>query len=306
MKFLEAIKIINEIQNQFEKSIQENKPAEEIKRIIGVRTLDLNNYVPLSQEQQDCITKDIMKASELRIQNYQTVFNYIKISLDEIQSFLETNVNIDDDVSNFEEIKRELNERNIFITKESEDSAVETDVSQKLFKKAASDEKIKEKEIIKLKKVHSETTRNDDADFSERIMMENALVLPPKNSPFNYQNVKDMTRMRSKKFSVYGEDMPKRVKTDEKKVSIANILEEGVYDSDKEQIETETNKETAAKMSEEQEEDDDEVINNEEYSDDNEEKKAQITDNINNTKIDTKNNENYQNKLNQQQECTVF
>ena len=72
-------------------------------------------------------------------------------------------------------------------------------------------------------------------------MLENAFVLPPKNSPFNYQNVKDMTRTRSKKFSVLSHDKktePKRKSLDdtqgkEKKRKIilesihnANIIDE--------------------------------------------------------------------------------
>ena len=48
-------------------------------------------------------------------------------------------------------------------------------------------------------------------------MLENVFVIPPKNSPFNYQNVKDMTRTRSKKFSVMNHESFNKKKMKEEK-----------------------------------------------------------------------------------------
>ena len=51
-------------------------------------------------------------------------------------------------------------------------------------------------------KIEEKRKSNVDTDFQEGIMLENIVVMPPKNSGFNYQVVKDMTRMRSKNFAV--------------------------------------------------------------------------------------------------------
>ena len=88
MRFLETIKIISDIQKKFEESIKENiKPIDEVKKLIN-NNLNINNYLPLSKKQKEKIEKDIDKSSILRIQNYDTVFNFMQNSLNEIQNFL--------------------------------------------------------------------------------------------------------------------------------------------------------------------------------------------------------------------------
>lgn len=88
MRFLETIKIISDIQKKFEESIKENiKPIDEVKKLIN-NNLNINNYLPLSKKQKENISKDIDKSSILRIQNYDTVFNFMHNSLNEIQNSL--------------------------------------------------------------------------------------------------------------------------------------------------------------------------------------------------------------------------
>ena len=191
----ETLEIISEIQNQFDNSVKENKkPLEEIKRLID-NNLNINNYIALSDLQKENITNDIERSSELRIQNYNTAFNYIRTSLEGIKDCLEKIV------SNEEE---------------SEDDIIESDDNS-------------ENKTTFLTYRESSTKQGDneeDTDFSEGVMLENAFVLPPKNSPFNYQNVKDMTRTRSKKFSVMNhEGFNKKKMKEEKDKRIKKVMD---------------------------------------------------------------------------------
>ena len=69
--------------------------------------------------------------------------------------------------------------------------------------------------------------QEEDTDFSERAMLENAFVIPPKNSPFNYQNVKDFTRTRSKRFDVLKQQksLKKRKSKDDSEITQHIILD---------------------------------------------------------------------------------
>lgn len=228
MNFIDAIDIINEIQEQFAKSVQNNKQLEEIKKIIGDNNLDIMNYIPLTDIEKNSITEDIEKSSELRIQNYNTVFNYIKVSLDDIQAFLENNEN-----ENKTEEKKKVERKKTKSKTHYENSKEQNQIKLKRLKSRnliakEITENIKQTKIENNKNDNSENmdiirenTLGEDADFSAGIMQENALVLPPKSSPFNYQIVKDLSRMRSKKFSV--RDNTKITKKINKNVILSDV-----------------------------------------------------------------------------------
>ena len=208
--FLQTINIISEIQEQFESSVKENKkPLDEIKRLID-NDLNIDNYIALSENQKENITTDISLSSDLRIQNYKTAFNYIFTSLDDIEHGLERllpqehseqidEVDVDDIIQNDNYC--------------SSGDELEEDINEEV----VTNKEINNESKGKFHTYRGETvkqTKLDDADFSEGDMLENAFILPPKNSPFNYQYVKDMARMRSKKFSVLNHDKKKNKKSD--------------------------------------------------------------------------------------------
>lgn len=171
---------------------------EEIKRLID-NNLSIDNYIALSDLQKENITTDIERSSDLRIQNYQTAFNYIRTSLDGIKDCLEKIITNEEESEGFDSSLDIIENDNDDIGEQNEKKVYHT-YRGKTFK--MDNENVEE-----------------DTDFSEGVMLENAFVLPPKNSPFNYQNVKDMTRTRSKKFSVLSHEKktePKRRSLDEK------------------------------------------------------------------------------------------
>ena len=87
-KLFETINIITKIQNRFEESIRQNKkPMNEINNLINNKT-KINNYLPLNKKQKDNILNDANNSSLLRIQNYNTVFNYIYNCLNDIHNSL--------------------------------------------------------------------------------------------------------------------------------------------------------------------------------------------------------------------------
>lgn len=174
----ETLSIITEIQSQFESSVKENKkPIEEIKRLID-NNLTLDSYIALSSLQKENISTDIERNSDLRIQNYESAFHYIQVGIEGIQECLE----------------------NIMTKEDSEDFTIDNEDDDTILSNNTSHE-------LKYSDAHANTEEcpmmeEEDTDFSERAMLENAFVMPPKNSPFNYQNVKDFTRTRSKRFEV--------------------------------------------------------------------------------------------------------
>ncbi|MCQ2815991.1 MAG: hypothetical protein MJ252_01885 [archaeon] len=254
--FIKAIEIINEIQTQFEKCFQESRSEDDIKKIIGSKT-DLDSYIPLTEEQKDHMTKDIKKSSELRMENYKTVFSYIESSLNDIKIYYETNKNNESEGSE-DDKSTKGNKKNIrdtlLIIKQKSQEKGEKEKKEKIKSiplppknKNGNDNNtntnIKSNGSTSLKNEYS----NEDTDFSESAMLENAFVVPPKNSPFNYQNVKDMTRYRSKKFSIYPSKRKSTKKTlnkENKKINIDQILpEENYVNTDSEEEKEEKNKE---------------------------------------------------------------
>ena len=237
----ETLKIISEIQKQFEDNVRNNKkPLDAIKKIIN-NEYTIFTYVPLSQFQKDNIMKDIESSSELRTKNYEMAFHYIIKAIEDIRKLIgnyyvsiekkknkhENNNNINHNIKMNEiieekEIEIEIENKNK-IKKENKKEEIKkniiTNKEEKKKEKKIEEKKkedIKEKEIKKDKIIHSNTisikTRNkvniniddiDDTDYKDDIMLENAFIIPPKTSGFNYQLVKEMTRMRSKRFSVY-------------------------------------------------------------------------------------------------------
>ena len=211
LNLTETLNIISDIQMQFENSLKENKtPIEEIKKLIH-NNINMNNYIPLSESQKNNIIDDIKKSSELRIKNYEMAFFYMKSSLDEIKFSLEnivkqeeeknsennnqiqySNNNILESLSSSENVLENSNEiKNTNLTTEKDElNILKTYENENNNKKNKSKEKNIQRKLI------------EDTDFQEGIMLENALVIPPKSSGFNYQSVKDMTRTRSKRFCV--------------------------------------------------------------------------------------------------------
>ena len=84
----ETLKIISEIQKQFEDNVRNNKkPLDAIKKIIN-NEYTIFTYVPLSQFQKDNIMKDIESSSELRTKNYEMAFHYIIKAIEDIRKLI--------------------------------------------------------------------------------------------------------------------------------------------------------------------------------------------------------------------------
>ena len=238
----ETLKIISEIQKQFEDNVRNNKkPLDVIKKIIN-NEYTIFTYVPLSQFQKENIMKDIERSSELRTKNYEMAFHYIIDAIEDIRKIIrnyvskekkkdnneKNNNNIKDKFemneikeekeieleieikkkNKIKENKKEIVKKNINIKKEEKKKENKIEENKRENKK---EKEIKEENIINpntiLKKTRNKVNNNidniDDTDYKDDIMLENAFIIPPKTSGFNYQLVKDMTRMRSKRFSVF-------------------------------------------------------------------------------------------------------
>lgn len=167
---------------------ENKKPISEIKRLID-NDLNIYNYVFLLQEQKDNIAKDIERSSELRIQNYANVFKYIQSSLEGIDDCLQKMVNQEE---NFDEQYGNI---------EDDDDNEMIETSEDFVASPEPNKKVKREAKEKNHKINGDNCDLEESDFSAGIMLENALVLPPKSSPFNYQCGKDITRMRGKKSS---------------------------------------------------------------------------------------------------------
>ena len=232
---METLNIISDIQKQFENSLKENKkPLEEIKRLID-NNLNVMKYIPLSENQKKNITNDIQNSSDLRIKNYEMAFYYIKTSLDEIKLLLENMVEQEEINPNDFILKTPLNksygnlsnENNSFSSSKSEEEEKEQLINEKK-------ELNNKEENKKENKIEEKRKSNVDTDFQEGIMLENIVVMPPKNSGFNYQIVKDMTRMRSKNFAVMKhsaknkesnfKEVDKNIKIEEK-INYENVIQ---------------------------------------------------------------------------------
>ena len=118
-KFIETIKLINEIQKNFEESIKSNNhTSEEVKQIIKPN-VRIDDYIPLTEEEKTNLEKDIIKSSDLRIQNYKTAFSYIDTALNKIRNALDTMdlLDITEESSNIGERKLKNSYNNSFTQK---------------------------------------------------------------------------------------------------------------------------------------------------------------------------------------------
>lgn len=114
-KFLETIKLISEIQKNFEESVKaNNNEPEEIKKLVKL-SIDINDYIPLSEEEKTNLENDIIKSSDLRIQNYKTAFSYIDTALNKIKNALDAMdvIEITEESSSFVERKSKNSYKNI-------------------------------------------------------------------------------------------------------------------------------------------------------------------------------------------------
>lgn len=199
----ETLSIITEIQSQFESSVKENKkPVEEIERLIDNK-LTLDSYIALSSLQKENISTDIERSSVLRIQNYESPFHYIQVGIEGIQECLE-------------DIMTKEDSEDFTIDNKDDDTIISNNTSH----------------VVQYSDEHANTEecpmmQEEDTDFSERAMLDNAFVIPPKNSPFNYQNVKDFTRTRSKRFDVLKQQksLKKRKSKDDSEITQHIILD---------------------------------------------------------------------------------
>ena len=235
----ETLKIISEIQKQFDDNVKANKkPLEIIKKIIN-NEYTIFTYIPLSDFQKENITKDIEKTSELRTKNYKMTFHYILSALEDIRNlignFVKEENNNNETNKLIDEITENEESNNSKIMKENKENIIEKIKDMKIEEKEDEDEKeikIEEdkirkrregknkrsKTLININSRHNLNLDLDDTDYKDEIMLENALIVPPKISGFNHQVVKEMTRMRSRKFSVYEHEKSKFSKIFKKEI----------------------------------------------------------------------------------------
>ena len=235
----ETLKIISEIQKQFDDNVKANKkPLEIIKKIIN-NEYTIFTYIPLSDFQKENITKDIEKTSELRTKNYKMTFHYILSALEDIRNLIGNFVKEENNNNEINKLIDEITENeesnNSKIMKENKENIIEKIKDMKIEEKEDEDEKeikIEEdkipkrregknkrsKTLININSRHNLNLDLDDTDYKDEIMLENALIVPPKISGFNHQVVKEMTRMRSRKFSVYEHEKNKFSKIFKKEI----------------------------------------------------------------------------------------
>lgn len=147
---LESLRIISEIQEFFESSVNENKkPIEDIKRLLTT-SLSLENYISLTVKEREIIKNDISKSSDLRIENYQIAFSHIFNSLEKIKRMF-TNIVEDNNLS---------------------------------FQKENSKEKSKGKRVY-INERDNIIYDDEETDFCEKIMTEKTQMLPLNSSIIN-------------------------------------------------------------------------------------------------------------------------
>lgn len=147
---LESLRIISEIQEFFESSGNENKkPIEDIKRLLTT-SLSLENYISLTVKEKEIIENDILKSSDLRIENYQIAFSHIFNSLEKIKRMF-TNIVEDNNLS---------------------------------FQKENSKEKRKGKRVY-INERDNVIYDDEETDFCEKIMTEKTQILPLNSSIIN-------------------------------------------------------------------------------------------------------------------------
>ena len=116
----DTLNIISELQKQFSNIINENnKPLNKTQKIINIDYLNIYNYVPLSDNEKKNILNDIERTSELRIQNYETAFNFINNSLNSIQNYFKNYM--------INEENQDLNEARLFFDKDKDNETDKED-----------------------------------------------------------------------------------------------------------------------------------------------------------------------------------
>ena len=193
----ETLNIISEIQKHISYIIKDNnKPLNRINKILNKDYLNIYNYVPLSENQKKNISDDIERTSELRIQNYETAFNFINNSLNSIQKFFKNYLR--------NEENQDLNEARLFFDFEKDNETDKEDFDKLKISSSSDDDGSiifqnddnYTNNIITPKKNRNKNNI-EETDFHEEIL-ENAKIIPPNNST----NEKFTFRNKNKKLSL--------------------------------------------------------------------------------------------------------
>ena len=193
----ETLNIISEIQKHISHIIKDNnKPLNRINKILNKDYLNIYNYVPLSENQKKNISDDIERTSELRIQNYETAFNFINNSLNSIQKFFKNYIK--------NEENQDLNEARLFFDIDKDNETDKEDFDKLKISSSSDDDGSiifqnddnYTNNIITPKKNRNKNNI-EETDFHEEIL-ENAKIIPPNNST----NEKFTFRNKNKKLSL--------------------------------------------------------------------------------------------------------
>ncbi len=193
----ETLNIISEIQKHISHIIKDNnKPLNIINKILNKDYLNIYNYVPLSENQKKNISDDIERTSELRIQNYETAFNFINNSLNSIQKFFKNYLR--------NEENQDLNEARLFFDFEKDNETDKEDFDKLKISSSSDDDGSiifqnddnYTNNIITPKK-NSNKNNFEETDFHEELS-ENTKIIPPNN----LTNEKFNIRNKNKKLSL--------------------------------------------------------------------------------------------------------
>ena len=193
----DTLNIISELQKQFSNIINENnKPLNKTQKIINIDYLNIYNYVPLSDNEKKNILNDIERTSELRIQNYETAFNFINNSLNSIHNYFKNYM--------INEENQDLNEARLFFDIDKDNETDKEDFDKLKISSSSDDDGSiifqnddnYTNNIITPKKNRNKNNI-EETDFHEEIL-ENAKIIPPNNST----NEKFTFRNKNKKLSL--------------------------------------------------------------------------------------------------------
>ncbi len=193
----DTLNIIAELQKQFSNIINENnKPLNKTQKIINIDYLNIYNYVPLSENEKKNILNDIERTSELRIQNYETAFNFIHNSLNSIQNYFKNYM--------INEENQDLNEARLFFDKDKDNETDKEDFDKLKISSSSDDDGSiifqnddnYTNNIITPKK-NSNKNNFEETDFHEELS-ENTKIIPPNN----LTNEKFNIRNKNKKLSL--------------------------------------------------------------------------------------------------------
>jgi hypothetical protein len=210
--FQESLKILNKITQEFEISAKNNLNSflydQQFNKVInGIQLDDKSNF--LSENEKVMINKEIIETSEKRLKNYSAVFGLLNSSLADIKDCF---VNLNNKNESSDNVLNDYNRKSSQLDYNHKQckQLINYIVKNKELRQRYS---LNEQDFNKLHLGTIEENNNEadcdifsvdeaSCDFSEASMLENALVLPPKNSAFNYLNVKEIIRQRSKKFQL--------------------------------------------------------------------------------------------------------